>query len=445
MDVATVEVRKNAQSTTWYNARVEDIVGDNIRVSFEDDVWPAREVPCDSVRRRPPSRPEDDGFALEVEESVEIYVDASEMNPSAWALGRVTGKKHDFFYVSLQTAGGKGASTDRIVEKSALRMPSEEPQLGTHGLVRRVVEVEEDLYDWVCSEDSLGCLADVKVKCGLVVAACAGSRDDPEDSPRVLLIGEESGVDLGERLLTMIHFKNQAQMQLFDRHREILLARLEELQHTRNKLHYEIFDVDSSVAGRIIGKKGERLKQLKEKHGVDIILRDIEAKKGEQRTRVTVSGECKEATKKAREEMEFVIATVPIQPDEVGWVLGKGMVWMKEVAKMTELQYARYNDKANALELCGLQSQVDDAMMLISVHREYLPVKQDMDKETEQIQESFEKLETAAPRKGKGKDAREDKGNGAKSKGKGGKGKASRGKPREGAADEAADAVEAPE
>merc|ERR1712084_80054 len=98
--------------------------------------------------------------------------------------------------------------------------------------------------------------------------------------------------------------------------------------------------------------------------------------------------------------------------DQIGWILGKGFQNITDIAKKTELHGARFDDNNKSLELCGLRQQVEDAKLLISVHKEYLQVYQDMDEETVAIQESFEKLNNASgfPRKGKrgGKGGDED-------------------------------------
>merc|ERR1711920_532326 len=94
-----------------------------------------------------------------------------------------------------------------------------------------------------------------------------------------------------------------------------------------------------------------------------------------------------------REELEYITVSIPVASEQIGWILGKGFQNITDIAKKTELHYARFDDKTKSLQLCGLRHQVEDAKMLISVHREYLQVYQDMDEEQSAIQESFDQLD----------------------------------------------------
>merc|ERR1712087_776030 len=145
--------------------------------------------------------------------------------------------------------------------------------------------------------------------------------------------------------------------------------------------------------------------------------------------KVTITGDSEVSIKKAREELEYITVSIPVASEQIGWILGKGFQNVTDIAKKTELHYARFDDNSKSLELCGLRQQVEDAKLLISVHREYLQVYQDMDEETTAIQESFDKLDNASgyPRKGKwggkGGDEDDDRNDeGYSSTGRGGRG-----------------------
>jgi len=426
-----VEVRKGPKSTTWYDAFVLDVKGESVTVGFADQVWPTRDVPAYSVRRCP-----DDGgaaqdekvFDPQPEEVIEVLLQATETSASGWSLGRVRTVKNGFYFIGfLSTQRG---SQDVIVERSALRPCSGELPLEPAGLVRRLIPVGEDLRSWIRSQDSFGCLSHVQKYAGLLVARCtdlddsevasaaaenaegaegavaaslknpaskakakAKSKAKAEPATEVLLVGEARGVDVAERLLVQIHFKNQVEMQRFHEMREKFLERLAEMQEWYSALHKEVFTVDQGLVGKLIGRKGEHINQVRDRHGVEIQVQDDAA---EGATTITVTGDSADIVRKAREELEFVTEKMELQPEQVGWILGKGYQNISEIARKTELSYARFDDKESCLELCGLKSQVEDARMLIKAHTEYLSVYKNMDEEQSAIQQSFEQLDSVA-------------------------------------------------
>mmetsp|Transcript_61635 Transcript_61635/g.133454 ORF Transcript_61635/g.133454 Transcript_61635/m.133454 type:complete len:467 (-) Transcript_61635:54-1454(-) len=421
---AAVEVRKNKTSTTWYCASILDIVGDHIRVGFEDGIWPSRDVPADSVRQCPQEHASD-GFDPQVDEVVEVSVSASESNPSGWSLGRVKTIKNSFYFIGF--VGTHKGSQDLIVEGSALRRVNAEPPVDASKLVRRLVAVSPELHAWIGSQDFLGCLRHVQAKGRLLVASCS-----EQVPPEVLLIGSERSALLGEKLLVQIHFRHQAEMRRFHETREQLIERLAERKKWYSAQHKEVFSVDQALVGKVIGKKGENINLIREKFSVDIHLQDADDGEARMAATVTITGLDADSVKKAREAVEYVTERLPVQSEQVGWILGRGFQNIQDMAKKTELHYARYDDKSMSLELCGLRQQVEDAKMLISVHLEYLPVYQDMDEEQHAIQQSFEELGSAGPRKGekgKGRGGKDSwRGYPESSGGRGGRGRGGSGK-----------------
>mmetsp|Transcript_20134 Transcript_20134/g.35736 ORF Transcript_20134/g.35736 Transcript_20134/m.35736 type:complete len:538 (-) Transcript_20134:78-1691(-) len=428
-----VEVRKNVKSTTWYNAVLLDVNGDDVRVGFEDDIWPSRDVPASSVRRCPEDSGEDD-FSPQIDEVVEVLVSASESNPSGWAHGRVKTIKNSFYFITFtSTSSTQKAKQDLIVERNALRRANGEKPLDVSKIFRKLIPVDPELHQWIRSQDSLGCLSHVQSKGQLLVATCSNTEATTEKDPEVLLLGGEREVQLGEKLLTTIHFKYQIEMQRFHEERDRLMERLAQQRQWYSAQHQEVFSVDQSLVGKIIGKKGENINDIRERHGVEVYIEDTtssSSRGARPMSTITVTGETAESVKAARDELEFITVKIPVEADQVGWILGKGYQTITDIAKKTELHHARYDGSSNSLELCGLRHQVEDAKLLISVHREYLPVYQDMDEEQHLIQQSFDQLdERSGYSKGKGKKGSKGEEDSYPSKGKDGKdGKDGKGK-----------------
>jgi len=407
-----VEVRKSSQATTWYNATILDIVGDQIRVCFEDNIWPKKDVASFLVRQCP-KEVSDDDFSPSVDDVVEVSLDATDVNPSGWQQGRVKTIKESFYFIGLSGEKETSRSRDMIVERTALRRLSPAEPLELSALTRRILKVDRELQTWIQTQDSQGCLSHVQSTAKIMVATVVPDVRPPE----VLLIGSNSRVELATKLLQQIHFKHQLEMQRWHVNREYFAERLKEAQQWYTAHHSETFSVDPSLVGKIIGKKGENIKLVRETHGVEIDLWD--SYENDEKM-VRVSGEDAAAVKAAREDLEYKVVKIPVSEDEVGWTLGKGYQTLTDIAKKAELHYARFDDKSSCVEICGLQHQVETAKMLITVHQEYLSVYKDMDQEKLAIQNSFEELEGSGASKGKGG----GKKGGGRGGGKGGKAKA---------------------
>jgi len=393
-----VEVQRNkgTSTSTWYNALILDISGNDICIEFEDEIWPSTEVPASSVRRPPPSRGE--AWEPVIGEPVEVLVAVTEASPSGWCLGHLKKIANGSFYFVALEGVAKGQA-DKIVQREELRNVSTEPPVDVGSLIRRKIPVHRDLHTWIRSQDCLGCLSDVQTRGRLLGASCIDGGDS--DVPYVLLVGDQRAVNLGEKLLTEIHFKHQVKMQRFQVHREKLMEMIAHHESHHQARYSETVSVESGFVGRIIGKKGENIKKLQEENNVNISIKDPEDYGKDSVTTISIYGSSMEQVRKAREEIEYVVVRIPVEQDQVGWIVGRQYKRLTDIAKKAELHYARFNDKECAIELCGLRYQIEDAKMLISVQRDYLEVHQGMSEEHRAIQQEFEALDELDGKGGK--------------------------------------------
>mmetsp|Transcript_10485 Transcript_10485/g.23077 ORF Transcript_10485/g.23077 Transcript_10485/m.23077 type:complete len:547 (-) Transcript_10485:244-1884(-) len=396
---APIEVRKSAESATWYNAFIADVGKTTITVSFEDEVWPSRDVSAPQVRLRPVSDADSAVYTPAAGDAVEVEVTATEATPSGWARGKVkTIRNQDFYYVVCESSKPGAPSVEVIVEREKLRRVSTQPTINLDEIERRLLPVDKRLWDWVLCKDSFGCLDDVALRTQLLVC----STITHQKSPKVLLVGDEPSVRLAERLLVEIHFKNQIRIQGFHEYRERYLELIKEYEQQWGTWHKEVFTVTSTFVGRIIGTKGANISKLREEYGVEISIDDESSTEAT----VTVSGEDAEKVKEARENMEYITAAIEVDPDQVGWIVGKGYQNLQEIQTKADLIYARYDDATASIELCGLRRQVEDAKLMVAVHRDYLSVYQGMSDEREKLKMQWEELDKKGGkgRKGAGKD-----------------------------------------
>jgi len=239
--------------------------------------------------------------------------------------------------------------------------------------------------------DSLGCLNDVMAKSSLLAARYLTEKPASKDEPKVVLIGDTDAVDLAEKLLTRIHFKNQVKMQKFEDIRNQHLARISQLEAETGGHHKETFTVANAFVGRIIGKKGENIARLRKEFDVYINIQEDDCDLD--MSTVTVTGESENSVKKARDQLEYVNARIKVQSDQVGWIIGKGYSNLQNIQQKTELMFARYDDQSQSIELSGLRSQVENAKLMLSVHCNYMSVYQDMSDERKTMQQQFAELE----------------------------------------------------
>lgn len=316
---------------------------------------------------------------------VEVSTSASESNPSGWSLGKINAIKKEFYFIDFVAM----KSSSVIVEKEALRPESTQESLDATGLVRKVVPVPPVLRHWMTTPDARGCLSHAQGKAKLLLAKARSAEE-------VLLIGSERACELGAKLIELIHFKLQSETQAFSDQREIFLQRLEEKKQWYTSQHWETFWVDRSFAGRVIGKAGANLKEVREAHEVAINLEE-----GDQ-LGVTITG-LAENVRAAREQLEFVTDSVPIEEAQIGWVLGKSSNTLANMASRSGVD-AQFDHRKRCVNLWGLKEQVVDAKLMIKAHVGYLPVYRDMEEDQQTMDQHLQGLSAGKKgRKGKGR------------------------------------------
>merc|ERR1719414_191296 len=159
--------------------------------------------------------------------------------------------------------GNMRGAQDLIVERSSLRRVNTEASVDTSQLVRRLVPVAPALHNWIYTQDAVGCLREVQSTARLFFASCIGREAGDERSPpEVVLVGNERAVELARKLLVQIHFKNQVEMLRFHEHKMRFQERLEDCKRWCEGMHREVFTVDQSLMGKVIGERGKNLRRV---------------------------------------------------------------------------------------------------------------------------------------------------------------------------------------
>eukprot|EP00927_Polykrikos_kofoidii_P066793 TRINITY_DN62355_c0_g1_i1.p1 TRINITY_DN62355_c0_g1~~TRINITY_DN62355_c0_g1_i1.p1 ORF type:complete len:753 (+),score=132.59 TRINITY_DN62355_c0_g1_i1:65-2323(+) len=388
-----VEVRKNPQATTWYDAHLLDLVGSHAVVTF-GGIWPDREVPCAGVRRVSQRSGQGDAQQkLGVGDPVDVRVASSGRNPSGWSFSRVEAVENGFLQVRVD-------SKLLFLSSSVVRPASREPTLDPLSMLRQVVWIDQVLQNWLAMSDAAGCIEQVRLQSGLELAgAGSGAKgigysctEGIKHFDAVILIGAEQACRRGEMFLK-IHTMHQREVEKFHERRCRKMKILQEkMQMPALSGVHAAFDVPVDLVGRTAGKGGERAQRIEKEHGVEI--RIIDGADDSSPCHIRITGEKQEAVDRAREDLELIRHNYVVEGDRVGWVLGKGYRDIQDIAQKSQLAFTRWTGEA--LELVGTRSCVDDALMLLENHNEYFHIYQEMSLQTEEIDQSFEALDEAA-------------------------------------------------
>eukprot|EP00928_Gymnodinium_smaydae_P053701 TRINITY_DN37627_c0_g1_i1.p1 TRINITY_DN37627_c0_g1~~TRINITY_DN37627_c0_g1_i1.p1 ORF type:complete len:608 (+),score=184.58 TRINITY_DN37627_c0_g1_i1:183-2006(+) len=374
----TMEVQKDAKSRTWYIGRIVDVVNDkSLLIGFDCEGWPNAEYPLSRVRKSPQlSAAALSDFRPKVGEEVEMYSSASEYAPASWTTATIRNIKDSFYFMS----GGAGG--DSIVEREQLRPPTAKATAAGQTLTQEQFSLPAALVSWAGSSDAAGCFGRIEADTSLFHIGLSGKS--------LRLLGTKQSIQRA-RMLLEVHIKHQQQIQSFQVIRE---KRLQVLEEKRNRIeghgfkHSCEFKVAASFVPRIIGKAGENITSVQERHGVSI--RIIEGKDEEAEKTVRIFGNDQESVDKAREEVEFVEEAMPVETEQKRWVLGTNGKTINLYKELAGLIYARLDRDRRELLLCGSKHSVEDALALYETHMMYHPIVNEMDETMEEILQQLE-------------------------------------------------------
>jgi len=417
--LASVEVRKNAEATTWYDAELRDVIGRRTVLSFAEGVWPTREVPCDSVRPAQPALEPPAGSSLldtlmqkvSQGDAVEFRVAASARNPPGWAIGKLLGfEAAGLLRVAIGHGYPETANNTLLLTPAMVRPVSVERVIDPLSTVRQVVWVEPMLRSWLGTPDARGCCELVQGVAGLgLVGAGSGARgiglsatseavandDDSEQFDAVILLGPEASCRRGEMLLR-IHMMHQKEVEAFHERRRRKLKHLNEQLQLPEHVVHSSFDVAADLVGRTVGKGGVRAQRVEEEYGVEI--RVVDGRREGDPCHIRILGDDEKSVEKARDELELLCQDYPVDEDRVGWMLGKGKSNIQDMARKTGLAHLKWT--GTSLELCGSYRSLEDVVLLLDSHAEYYDVYQEMSRQNEEIERSFDALDVAAENAG---------------------------------------------
>lgn len=166
------------------------------------------------------------------------------------------------------------------------------------------------------------------------------------------------------KMLLDLHIKHFRDMARIHSEREVLATQLESRRAMRDKGVRVEFPVERDLIGLVVGKGGKTIAETKKATGVELIEVDQSGPK------VVIIGATQEAVDRARDRLEFVTQRVPVRPEQIGWLIGRGGSNFRELQEKTKITRLNVDKSSNTVILVGTLTAVAAAQLYIDTHLE---------------------------------------------------------------------------
>ncbi|CAE7455239.1 pho2a [Symbiodinium microadriaticum] len=358
-------------------------------VAFDRGIWPSRELSCQHVRAR--VFPVDSPPQLIAGAEVEVRFPATEDGPAHWSAGSISHnacEQEGRIFVIVE-------GREVAVALDAVRAPSQQVPLNPLAFTRAAVPVGKELHGWLSLPDARGCLEQVRSTTGLHLATPGvehphgGNGVVVQELDAVILIGGEAAIARASMVLK-IHLMHQAEVEAFHRRRAKKLAQLKELEAKGLGEDARLsFEVDADLIGRTCGRGGERVKKVEKEFNVEVRIQETpqDADPSEPR-KILIYCDSDADAEGARRELELRKQLYALPAERITWFQRSDNRLIQDVTRKAGLAAATWTE--SGLELCGQQSSLEDAVLLLDSHNEYFLVYREMDREQFMISQSFE-------------------------------------------------------
>ncbi|CAE7261285.1 pho2a [Symbiodinium sp. CCMP2456] len=388
-----LQVRQRAGAATWYEAILRDLQLDKVWVAFDRGIWPSRELSCQHVRAR--VFPVDSPPQLIAGAEVEVRFPATEDGPAHWSAASISHNACEQEGRILVVVEGREVA----VALDAVRAPSQQVPLNPLAFTRAAVPVGKELHSWLSLPDARGCLEQVRSTTGLHLATPGvehphgGNGVVVQELDAVILIGGEAAIARASMVLK-IHLMHQAEVEAFHRRRAKKLAQLKELEAKGLGEDARLsFEVDAGLIGRTCGKGGERVKKVEKEFNVEVRIQETQDADPSEPRKILIYCDSDADAEGARRELELRKQLYALPAERITWFQRNDNRLIQDVTRKAGLAAATWTE--SGLELCGQQSSLEDAVLLLDSHNEYFLVYREMDREQFMISQSFEELEQA--------------------------------------------------
>lgn len=390
---ASVEIALFDSAEKWFITEFRGLASKGcVNVQWQDRVIEVR-TPQVRVACKPKlgDTKEDQPLSAKVNDRLEVKMPASPSKPASCISASVRSICGPYFLVSLE---GRGRQEDLLVLPDQLRAPGRTEALSSMALEEVVLDCPEGTEEAHPDTETEGLkqewLMTLQRECNLLGL---GVRRGESGRRQLKLVGERSATTRASKLLHTVHFWNQAEIVKCRAQQADLEKRLSCLEGASREEGKVIeFPVAMDIMQLIIGRSGKRLQDIKDQLCVGIEV--LKCPQDRNQAIVRVVGQDPDAVAATQRQLEYKRRKLSFDVDEVGYILGRNLANIREIAEKAGLLSMRWDPTTSKdLEMVGLADHLDSAEMLIQAHLDYRQVYNEMREEQGALTQSFQALD----------------------------------------------------
>mmetsp|Transcript_1622 Transcript_1622/g.4871 ORF Transcript_1622/g.4871 Transcript_1622/m.4871 type:complete len:505 (+) Transcript_1622:160-1674(+) len=323
--------------------------------------------------------PPDEPTPLEVGRNVEVRENTQE-DSVAWLTGRIVGEIDGFYHVEFPDGTDEVVEYERLREQS-VRTPTD--------YVKEIVGVPEGVrHDILHTSDALHELAQDLQLCEIKLDFSGET---------IEMIGPKTAMEAARQALS-VHLNRVRRFAQLSGIRQALTQQWQDANDMRENACELVFEVDHDVIGSCIGKAGVNLKKAHKIPGiVSVKVTDFKTDDGAQRHRFNIVSRDRNAAEAAREVLEYVRVKIFVTPDEIGPVIGKKGVHLREIEQKTGVSKFVLVEDPNKqqppfFETVGTRKGVETAKKLFNMHRNYLLKNRQMEDDIRALKKNLAQI-----------------------------------------------------
>jgi predicted RNA-binding protein YlqC (UPF0109 family) len=105
--------------------------------------------------------------------------------------------------------------------------------------------------------------------------------------------------------------------------------------------------------------------------------------------RIVIFGPTQESIEAARERLEFVTHRVSVQPEQMGWLIGRNGRNFRELQEKTKVTRLNIDKGSGQVVLVGTKSAVEAALLYMDTHLQYLSQFESEARESEKLRQEL--------------------------------------------------------